>query len=78
MAETEQERKRHSPLVLTGTESLSRDQWLEYRRLGIGGSDVAALMGISPFRTARDVYYDKLSTSASMKRWTGCWNIFLT
>ena len=57
MAETAQERKRYSPLMLTETESLSRDQWLEYRRLGIGGSDVAAIMGISPFRTARDVYY---------------------
>ena len=49
-------RERYSPLVLTETESLSREQWLEYRRLGIGGSDVAAITGISPFRTARDVF----------------------
>lgn len=40
-------RERYSPLVLTETESLSREQWLEYRRLGIGGSDVAAITGIS-------------------------------
>ena len=59
-----QERERYSPLVLTETESLSREQWLEYRRLGIGGSDVAAIIGISPFRTARDVYYDKLGIAA--------------
>lgn len=54
-------RARHSPLVLTDTEKLSREEWLAYRRQGIGGSDVAAILGISPFRTARDIYYDKLN-----------------
>lgn len=53
--------KDYSPCVLTDTENLTREQWLEYRRRGIGGSDVAALMGISPFRTGRDLYYDKLN-----------------
>lgn len=30
------------------------------RRTGIGSSDVAALVGVSPFRTAFDVYLDKV------------------
>jgi len=64
MPETAQERKRYSPLVLVETENLSREQWLDYRRLGIGGSDAAAIIGISPFRTARDIYYDKLNIAA--------------
>lgn len=64
MADTGQERKRYSPLVLAETENLPREQWLEYRRQGIGGSDVAAIVGLSPFRTARDVYYDKLGIAA--------------
>lgn len=72
MVEVTQERERYSPLVLTETESLSREQWLEYRRLGIGGSDVAAIMGISPFRTARDVYYDKLGIAA-VEEYEGNW-----
>lgn len=38
----------------------SGKEWLEYRRRGIGGSDAAAILGISPFATARDLYYDKL------------------
>ena len=29
-------------------------------RRGIGGSDAAAILGVSPFATARDLYYDKL------------------
>lgn len=54
------QRVRHTPLVLVETENLSREEWLAYRRRGIGGSDAAAIFGISPFRTARDLYYDKL------------------
>ena len=39
--------------------NLSREDWLEYRKKGIGGSDVAAIMGISPFATIRDLFYNK-------------------
>ena len=60
MCDSIQERVRYKPLVLVDTENLPREEWLEWRRKGIGGSDVAAIMGISPFRTARDIYYDKL------------------
>ena len=62
-AET-QERVRVEPLVLVDTTDLPRDDWLNYRRQGIGGSDVAAILGVSPFRTARDIYYDKLGVVA--------------
>jgi putative phage-type endonuclease len=34
-------------------------QWLEERRKGIGGSDVAAILGLSPFKTAYQVYREK-------------------
>ena len=50
----------YQPLVLVDTAQLSRPDWLEYRRKGLGGSDAAAVLNISPFRTARDLYYDKL------------------
>lgn len=45
--------------VLVDTENLSREDWLSWRRRGIGGSDAAAVMGMSPFHTKRDLYYDK-------------------
>lgn len=50
----------YEPKVIVDTDTLSREDWLTYRRLGIGGSDVAAIMGISPFATIRDLYYDKV------------------
>lgn len=63
-AGTSFQRTRHTPLVLVETADLPEDEWLAYRRRGIGGSDVAALMGISPFRTARDLYFDKRDIAA--------------
>ena len=54
----------YQPLVLVDTTNLPHDEWLKYRRKGIGGSDAAAVLGISPFMTARDLYYDKLGISA--------------
>ena len=41
------------------TQNLTRAQWLELRRQGIGGSDVAAIIGISKWRTPLDIYNDK-------------------
>ena len=38
---------------------MERTEWLARRRQGIGGSDVAAILGLSPWKTALDVYNDK-------------------
>ena len=51
--------KNYEPIVIVNTEGLSNQDWLGYRRGGIGGSDAAAIMGASPFATMRDLYYDK-------------------
>ena len=37
----------------------NREKWLAERRKGIGGSDIAALLGMSPFRTPVDLWLDK-------------------
>ena len=39
---------------------MDRAAWLAARRLGIGGSDVAAILGLSRWKTAVDVWLDKL------------------
>lgn len=33
--------------------------WLRERRLGIGGSDIGAIVGVNPWKTALDVFLDK-------------------
>lgn len=39
---------------------IARDVWLAARRLGIGGSDVPAIIGTSPYRTKLATWADKL------------------
>lgn len=47
---------------MTGTSlnDSARTAWLEERRSGIGGSDVAAIMGLSPWSSAFTVWADKV------------------
>ena len=37
----------------------NRQEWLEARRKGLGGSDIAAIMGISKWSTPMDIYLEK-------------------
>jgi putative phage-type endonuclease len=55
----------YTPIVVADTAEISKEEWLEYRRTGIGGSDASAVLGVSPFTTARDLYYDKLRIAAA-------------
>lgn len=45
---------------LVSTKDLSHDDWLDWRRKGIGGSDVAAICGLSRYKSPVEVYLDKL------------------
>lgn len=45
--------------LLISTKGMPQNTWLEYRRRGIGGSDAAAIVGMSPYATAYTVWADK-------------------
>ncbi len=44
---------------LISTENIKREEWLEARKKGIGGSDIAAIMGMNSFSSPLAVYLDK-------------------
>lgn len=46
---------------LVSTLNLEKKEWLKYRKQGIGGSDAGAVCGVNPYRTAMEVYFDKIS-----------------
>lgn len=48
-----------SGVVVADTDTLTRDEWLEHRRRGIGGSDVAAIAGLSQWRSPLAVWLEK-------------------
>lgn len=45
--------------VLVSTKEIQYQDWLEYRRRGIGGSDVAAVCGLSKWKSPVEVWLDK-------------------
>lgn len=50
----------YEPRELVETEGMPNDEWLKWRTSGIGGSDVAAIYGVSPWTTKRALYYSKI------------------
>lgn len=46
---------------LVSTLNLDKQEWLRYRKQGIGGSDAGAVCGLNPYRTAMQVYQDKIT-----------------
>lgn len=45
----------------------TREEWLKVRKLGLGGSDMAAVLGLSPWRSPIDVWLDKTSDTVEEK-----------
>jgi putative phage-type endonuclease len=42
-------------------------EWLDWRRAGLGGSDISAICGVNPYKTPLDVYNEKVNgTSQNM------------
>lgn len=45
--------------ILTSTVNLTNEEWLRWRQKGIGGSDVAGILGISKWSSAIDIWLSK-------------------
>jgi len=45
--------------ILTSTEDLSYEEWLDYRRMGIGGSDASVVCGINKFKSPVELWMEK-------------------
>lgn len=58
--ETDQMKRKYiDSHVEISTKDMSREDWLFYRKNGIGGSDASAVAGINPWKTPLNVYLDK-------------------
>lgn len=45
--------------ILVSTNNLPHEKWLEYRRMGIGGSDSSTVVGLNPYSSPFKLYADK-------------------
>ncbi|HDR8948161.1 TPA: YqaJ viral recombinase family protein [Burkholderia vietnamiensis] len=60
---------RHRPaLRLVDTKSLSREDWLDVRKNGIGGSDAAAAVGLNPYKSMLELWLEKTSRDADLPK----------
>lgn len=58
----------YKPIALVDTSTLTEEEWLAWRKKGIGGSDVAAALHLSPYKTARDLYFDKIGVEPTVEQ----------
>ena len=49
-----------SNIIITPTIGLTKDEWLSFRSRGVGGSDVGCIMGLSPYKSSLELYYQKI------------------
>lgn len=48
-----------SATILASTENMPYEDWLEYRKLGIGGSDASVVCGINRYKSPVELWMDK-------------------
>ncbi|MDP9154402.1 MAG: YqaJ viral recombinase family protein [Pseudomonadota bacterium] len=53
-------------LRLVETRTLSRTDWLKVRKSGIGGSDAAAAVGLSPYKSALELWLEKIGRDSEL------------
>lgn len=53
-------------LRLIKTNTLSRDEWLEVRKHGIGSSDAAAAVGLNPYKSQLQLWMEKTGRDADL------------
>ena len=45
--------------ILVETDNISKEEWLRYRKQGIGGSDVSCILGINKWKSEIELWLDK-------------------
>nr|WP_206370912.1 YqaJ viral recombinase family protein [Solimonas marina] len=53
---------------MVSTLNLARGDWLDVRRSGIGGSDAAAAVGLSPYKSALELWMEKTGRDAGLEK----------
>lgn len=54
--------------ILARTKDMTREEWLQLRKQGIGGSDAGAVCGLNPYTSAMDVFLEKTKKEPSEEK----------
>jgi putative phage-type endonuclease len=66
LIQEEKPARKGTALRLVETRTLSRNDWLEVRRTGVGGSDAAAAVGLNPYKSALELWLEKTGRDAGL------------
>jgi putative phage-type endonuclease len=55
-------------LKLVKTNDMTRDQWLDIRKKGIGSSDAAAAVGLNPYKSTLELWMQKTNQDAGLPK----------
>lgn len=50
----------NSNLIQISTNGMSREDWLGYRKSGIGASEIGVILGLSPYKSSIELFYEKI------------------
>ncbi len=56
--------RRNHAVRLVSTKDMSREEWLAVRNQGIGSSDSAAVVGLSPYKSPLELWMEKTGRKA--------------
>lgn len=65
---TRREQSRRPALRLVSTKDLKRDDWLAMRKTGIGSSDAAAAVGVSPYQSQLELWLIKTGRDGGLPK----------
>jgi Phage-related protein, predicted endonuclease len=51
------------PNVLVSTKDMSKDEWLQWRKRGIGGSDASIVCGLNRYKSPVELWMEKRGNS---------------
>lgn len=66
--ESTRPKPRRAALKLVKTTELSRADWLEVRKTGIGSSDAAAAVGLNPYKSQMELWLEKTGRDAELPK----------
>ncbi|CAJ0697963.1 YqaJ viral recombinase family nuclease [Ralstonia mannitolilytica] len=61
-------RRGRPALRLVSTQDMSRGDWLQVRKQGIGGSDAAAAVGLNPYKSQLELWLEKTGRDADLPK----------
>lgn len=60
--------RKRPALRLVSTQDMSRGDWLQIRKQGIGGSDAAAAVGLNPYKSQLELWLEKTGRDADLPK----------